>query len=171
MSRTLIVVDMQNDFIDGALPVPGAREIIPTINDLIREVENVIFTCDWHPEDHMSFIENGGQWPSHCVKDSRGAQLVDGLVRPPYCGMVYKGQYPDKEEYSGYVPALKGLLSDTEKVYIVGLALDYCVKATALDAQKAGHKVVVVMDSVRGVDPETSKKAIEELHRGKVETI
>jgi len=156
----LIVVDVQNDFCPGgALAVKDGNKIIPPLNALIDAftVSNlpVCFTRDWHPPDHSSFRENGGPWPSHCVRNSRGARFYPDLHVPKNALVVSKATEPDKEAYSGF----QGTdLSSTLKrmgvteLFVGGLATDYCVKNTVGDALEEGFLVNVLTDCVRGVN-------------------
>ena len=165
----LIVVDVQNDFCaGGALPVPEGDAVVPEANRLAREARFVVATRDWHPSDHGSFQENGGPWPVHCVHDSEGAQLHPGLERELIDAVVDKGRSRDAEGYSGFEGTeLERLLRDrgAREVHVAGLALDYCVKATALDARQAGFDVVVHRDATRAVNvrPGDDERAVEEL--------
>src|SRR5215210_7716749 len=159
MARALIIVDYQNDFTspDGALAVREGDEIAPRINELARsgEYELVVATRDWHPPDHGSFEQQGGPWPVHCVRDSEGAQFHPALDRSRVDVIIDKGQEPEIEGYSGFEGTeLLELLRERriDKLTIVGLATDYCVKHTALDALRYGLEVRVDPEGVRGVD-------------------
>ncbi len=156
----LIVVDVQNDFCAGGpLAVQGAEEIVPIINHLVSRSSHVAFTRDWHPADHCSFADPprfvDGSWPVHCVADTPGAAFHPSLKIPPDAPIVSKGTARDKEAYSGFAnPELERALRawSIARVYICGLATDYCVKSTALDARHAGFDVSVVRDACRAVD-------------------
>src|SRR2546423_6342825 len=138
----LIAVDVQNDFCPGgALAVPEGDAVVEPINWLMRQHDFVVATRDWHPEDHGSFREQGGPWPVHCVQDTRGAELRADLDHDALDAVVDKGQDPETEGYSGFQDTeLADLLRErgVADVHIAGLALDYCVRNTALDAAKAG---------------------------------
>ena len=160
--KALIVVDVQNDFCPGGvLAVPRGDEVVPVINILLDLFGTIIFTKDWHPENHCSFIEQGGKWPKHCVQNTWGAKLRHDLnphgphPHGPHL-VVQKGIDPDQEAYSGFEGACEDFLKKfgfgIEQVYICGLATDYCVKATALDAKKAGFETFVIIDACRGVN-------------------
>jgi nicotinamidase/pyrazinamidase len=128
----------------------------------------VVATRDWHPADHGSFVEQGGPWPPHCVQGSEGAQLFPALERAKVDVVIDKGQDPGTEGYSGFEATnLAELLRERgiDKVTIVGLATDYCVKNTALDALREGFEVTVDSEGVRGVEVEEgdSERALEEL--------
>jgi nicotinamidase/pyrazinamidase len=165
----LIVVDVQNDFCPGgALAVANGDEVIEPINRLAEQAPLVIATRDWHPPDHSSFAENGGPWPVHCVRDTEGAELHPGINRELIDVVVDKGQSRDTEGYSGFEGTeLERLLRDRQvkRVDVAGLALDYCVRATALDARRAGFDVVVHQGATRAVDasPGDGDRAVEEL--------
>ena len=167
----LIVVDMQKDFSSsGALPVPGTEEIVPVINsyiELFKEKGLPIFaTRDWHPENHVSFKENGGIWPRHCVQWSQGAEFIDGLELPPDTFIINKGDRPELEAYSGFQGTLlDSLLRErgVKRLFVCGVATDYCVKNTALGGLNLGYQVFIFSDAVRGVSPQTVERAEEEL--------
>ena len=158
MTSALVIVDFQNDFTPGgALAVPGGDAIAGRINELAAsgEFALVVATRDWHPADHGSFSERGGPWPVHCVRDTEGAQLHPALARGPIDVIVDKGQAPDTDGYSGFEGTdLEALLRERgiTEVTVVGLATDYCVKNTALDALRAGFAVTVDPSAVRGVE-------------------
>jgi len=158
VARALVIVDFQNDFTPGgALAVPHGDEIAERINTLAAsgDYELVVATRDWHPADHGSFAEQGGPWPVHCVAGSLGAQLHSALDRTRIDVTVDKGQAPDTDGYSGFESTnLDVILREhgITQVTIVGLATDYCVKNTALDALRAGFQVTVDSTAVRGVE-------------------
>jgi nicotinamidase/pyrazinamidase len=172
MGRALVIVDFQNDFTppDGALAVPDGDAIAGRLNELARsgDFDLVVATRDWHPPDHGSFAERGGPWPVHCVADTPGAQLHPELDATVVDVIVDKGQDPGTEGYSGFQGTrLEDLLGERgiDQVTVVGLATDYCVKNTALDALRAGFQVTVDATAVRGVDvePGDSERALDEL--------
>ena len=172
MAGALIIVDFQNDFAhpDGALSVPAGDEVAAHINALAAsgDYELVIATRDWHPADHGSFTEQGGIWPVHCVQGSDGAELHPALEREPIHAIVDKGQDPSTEGYSAFdATALAETLRarGVDEVTVVGLATDYCVKNTALDALREGFAVRIDRAGIRGVDvePGDSDRALEEL--------
>ena len=168
----LIVVDLQNDFADprGSLAVSGADRVIAAVNELIAAAEAaggpIFYTQDWHPERTPHFVTDGGLWPVHCVADSWGAQLHPELRRAAGGGgpVVRKGANGE-DGYSGFTmrdpqsgeqraTELEALLRerDIERVAVVGLATDYCVKATALDALALGFETTVVARAAAAVD-------------------
>ena len=165
----LLIVDFQNDFCPGgALPVDEGDQIAEPLNHLLDDFDFVVATRDWHPPDHGSFAERGGPWPVHCVRDTPGAQLHPALDAQSIDVIVDKGRDPATEGYSGFEDTdLEELLRShgIEEVTVVGLATDYCVKNTALDAVHAGFRVLVDSEAVRGVeiDPGDSERALEEL--------
>ena len=172
MSRALVVVDYQNDFAspDGALSVSGGEAIAGRINELMRsgDYDLVVATRDWHPPDHGSFTDQGGIWPVHCVQDTEGAQLHPDLDAAAVDVIVDKGQDRDTEGYSGFDGTKLGELlreRGIDQVTVVGLATDYCVKQTALEALREGFAVNVDTTAVRGVDvePGDSERALAEL--------
>jgi nicotinamidase/pyrazinamidase len=172
VGRALVVIDFQNDFAapDGALSVAGGDAIAPRINELMRsgDYDLVVATRDWHPPDHGSFTERGGIWPVHCVQDTDGARLHPELDAAAIDVIVDKGQDPGTDGYSGFDGTdLAELLRERgiDQVTVVGLATDYCVKHTALEALQAGFAVTVDTTAVRGVDvePGDSERALEQM--------
>lgn len=179
--KALLVVDVQNDFCPGgALAVPDGNKVIPIINNLVHiffgNEEPVFASRDWHPQNHCSFKEQGGPWPKHCVQSTRGAELHRDLRLPKNFVLISKGAKQDQDAYSAFAGQdniyKKSLLEhlkqdDVRQIYIVGLALDYCVKATALDAKKNGFDVVVFENATRAVNinPNDGKKATEEMEQ------
>jgi len=170
--HALVVVDYQNDFTppDGALAVPEGDEIAGRINALTRsgDYDVVVATRDWHPADHGSFEAQGGIWPVHCVQGTEGAELNPALDREAVDVVVDKGQDPATEGYSGFDGTrLAELLRERgiERVTLAGLATDYCVKHTALEALQEGFTVVVDTNAVRGVEVRAgdSERALAEM--------
>ena len=173
-SDALIVVDMQKDFMPGgALPVPEGDSIIPTVNRYIEAFEKrglpVFFTRDWHPENHISFKGYGGVWPPHCVQNTEGAQFHDDLRIPlDNKFVISKGTSPDFDAYSGFQgTALESLLRERgiKRIFVCGVATDYCVKNTVLGGLNLGFHTFVLLDGIKGVDvkPGDSQRAIEEM--------
>jgi nicotinamidase/pyrazinamidase len=167
--EALIVVDVQNDFCPGgALAVPDGDSVVEPVNRLAQEASFVVATRDWHPPDHGSFAAEGGVWPAHCVRDTPGAQLHAGIDVSNVDEIVDKGQARELEGYSAFEgTGLEDVLRahDVDTVHVAGLALDYCVKATALDARRAGFDVVVHRDATRPVEvhPGDGERAVAEL--------
>jgi nicotinamidase/pyrazinamidase len=175
--QALIVVDVQNDFCSGgALAVPDGDAVVERVNRLASEASYVVATRDWHPPDHNSFAEQGGPWPVHCVQGTPGAELHPGIDRSQIDAVVDKGRRPDLEGYSGFEETeLERLLRqhDVDTVDVAGLALDYCVKATALDAKHAGFDVIVHRDATRAVEvqPDDAERAVQELRAAGVRVV
>lgn len=193
----LIVVDLQNDFMpQGALAVENADAVIKDINKLAQRFDNVILTQDWHPKEHISFADNhhkapystiqlgyGSQvlWPTHCVQGSSGADFHPDLDIPHAQLIIRKGYHVHIDSYSAFLEAdhqtPTGLTSylrerGIEVVYVVGVATDYCVKWTALDAQKMGFHSIVIADLCRAIDLNGSlQQAWEEMFMAGVERI
>ncbi|RME11849.1 MAG: nicotinamidase [Aquificota bacterium] len=170
----LIVVDMQRDFMPGgALPVPDGDTIVPRLNDYIRLFFErglpVFFTSDWHPQNHISFKEQGGLWPPHCVQGTEGAGFHPDLFIPhDNRFIISKGTSPDFDAYSGFQgTVLHSLLQERgiRRVFVGGVATDYCVKNTVLGALNLGYQAFLLLDGIRGVDvsPGDSERAIEEM--------
>ncbi|MFB6291258.1 MAG: isochorismatase family protein [Candidatus Bipolaricaulia bacterium] len=170
----LIVVDYQNDFLppDGALAVPKGDELVEGINELIDRFPHSLATRDWHPENHYSFEENGGKWPPHCLQGTRGAEFHPDLDHEKLDFKLKKGFDPeDRSDYSGFSAETEDgrdmaqVLREAgaERLFVVGLALDYCVRATALGGLEEGFDVVLLRDFTEPVDKESGEKAIEEI--------
>lgn len=150
------MVDVQNDFCPGgALAVPGGDAVVDPVNQLAGEFDLVVATRDWHPADHGSFRATGGPWPPHCVQGTTGAELHPNLDRRQIDVIVDKGQDPGRAGYSGFEDTgLEEYLRDrgVQHLHVAGLALDYCVKATALAARRLGFAVTVHLDATRAVE-------------------
>ena len=175
--RALIAVDVQNDFCPGgALAVPDGDAVVEVVNRLAGEAPFVVATRDWHPADHGSFAAQGGVWPAHCVRDTPGAQLHPGIDSRQIDVVLDKGRDAELEGYSGFEGTeLERLLRDrgVDAVDVAGLALDYCVKATALDARRAGFEVTVHRGATRAVEvsPGDSERAVKELRAAGVSVV
>ena len=197
--RTLILVDIQNDFLPGgALAVPRGDEVVPVANRLQPRFDLVVATQDWHPERHGSFAstrpgrkpgdvaELAGLpqvlWPDHCVQGTAGAAFAPGLEMNRVEAIVRKGTDPAIDSYSGFFDNghrkstglgdyLKG--RGATDVYVLGLATDYCVKFTALDALRLGFHVFLVEDGSRGVELRAGDvaRAVEEMRKAGVEVV
>jgi nicotinamidase/pyrazinamidase len=171
VARALLIIDFQNDFVPGgALPVPHGDEIAQRVNELLDSggFDLVVATRDWHPANHNSFAAQGGPWPPHCVQGTEGAELHPSLDRSKVDVVVDAGFRPELEGYSGFEETnLEQVLRENaiDEVTVVGLATDYCVRATALDALRAGFAVTVDRAGVRGIDVEAgdSERALEEV--------
>ena len=173
----LIIVDVQNDFCSGgALEVPDGDAVVERVNRLADGVPFVVATRDWHPPDHTSFAPQGGPWPIHCVRGTPGAQLHPGVDTGRIDTIVDVGHEPDQDGYSGFEDSeLEQVLREHEvdTVHVAGLALDYCVKATALDAKRLGFDTVVHLDATRAVEvrPGDGERAIAELRDAGVRVV
>jgi len=173
----LIVVDVQNDFCSGgALPVPDGDAVITPINRLMGQIPFTVATRDWHPPDHRSFAAQGGPWPVHCVQGSAGAQLHPELHAREIDAVVDVGQGRDDEGYSGFEGSeLERLLREqnVDTVHVGGLALDYCVRATALDAARLGFRVILHRDATRAIEarPGDEERTLQELRQAGVEIL
>jgi nicotinamidase/pyrazinamidase len=174
----LIVIDVQNCFVDGGtLPVKGGAEVVPVINKLAESFENIVVTQDWHTQGHASFasahagqkpfssikLSYGNQvlWPDHCVQGTEDAALHKDLKLPTAQVVIRKGFHKGVDSYSAFEEAdrktatgLGGYLKQRgiKTVYVAGLATDFCVAWTALDARKAGFEVYVIEDATRAID-------------------
>lgn len=171
----LIIVDVQNDFLPGgALAVPSGDQIIPVLNDYIERFAAkgvpIFATRDWHPPDHCSFQSRGGPWPPHCIAGTPGAQFPIDLNLPQDVRIVSKATDKDLEAYSGFDgTALEKQLKQlgSRRLFIGGLATDYCVLNTVRDACRAGFEVFLLRDAVRAVNvnPGDEQKALDEMQR------
>lgn len=171
----LIVVDLQNDFCPGgSLPVKHGDKIIPKINTLIdwftKNSLPVILTRDWHPSDHCSFVRNGGIWPEHCVQNTWGAKFHPDLKVPKGAIIISKATQAGKEAYSGFDGTdLASRLSSlgVNKIVVTGLATDYCVKNTVLDALNLGFQVILPKDCTKGVNvkPKDTAEALMQMKK------
>lgn len=199
MKDALILVDIQNDFLSGgALAVPDGDAIIPVVNQLQKKFELVVATQDHHPANHGSFAANYNNkmpgevidleglpqilWPVHCVQQSAGTQFHPALDMSRVKKIFPKGENPLVDSYSGFfdngkkqATGLESFLKDAgvNKVYVVGLAADYCVKFTALDAQSLGFETFVIKDATRAVNlqPGDFDKALEEMQNEGIKVI
>lgn len=199
MTRALVLVDLQHDFCPGgALAVPRGDETIAVANRLMPRFDTVVATQDWHPREHGSFAANHagaapGQvielhglsqvlWPVHCVQGTRGAELHDDLDRPRITEVFRKGSDARVDSYSGFFDNghrnATGLADwlrarGITTLYVMGLATDYCVKFTALDARALGFDVHLIADGCRAVDlrPGDGARALDELRAAGVGTV
>jgi nicotinamidase/pyrazinamidase len=169
----LLVVDLQNDFCPGgALPVPEGAAVVAELNPWLGEaVRGGALVCasrDWHPAGHVSFRARGGPWPPHCVQGSWGAELRGGLHLPPDALLVDKGVQTDQDNYSAFDGTGLGerlRAAGVRRVWVGGLALDYCVLATALDAVKEGFETHLLVRATRPVEvePGDGARAVERM--------
>ncbi len=196
--RALLIADIQNDFCpEGALAVPEGDTIVPTVNHLMAEFDNVVMTQDWHPPGHESFasshpehdpmdvieVEYGDQilWPDHCVQGTEGAEFHPDLDTTPVQLIIRKGFRPhidsysafyenDRETPTGLTGYLRGRGIDT--LYVGGLAADFCVKWSALDGRTEDFDVYVIEDATRGIDQNGSlAQAWDEMNEAGVQVI
>ncbi len=191
--NALVIVDLQNDFLSGgALPVPRGDEVIPLANKLQDRFELVVATRDWHPPNHGSFAANhpgtkpGDRimldgieqilWPVHCVQNTHGAAFASSFDTKRIASVFQKGTDPRIDSYSAFfdnahrrATGLDDYLKDRSMtdVYLLGLALDYCVKYSVLDARQLGFKAHVIVDACRGIslEPNDADRALEEMRR------
>ncbi len=197
--KALILVDIQNDFMpSGTLPVPEGDQIVSLVNEIQEKFDLIVATQDWHPGGHKSFATNHidkqpGEiidlngieqilWPAHSVQGSEGAEFFDGLKTDKIDNIIKKGTDPEIDSYSGFFDNDQNKSTGLElclrkrnvsRVFIVGLALDYCVKFTAMDANRIGFETTVILDATRGVDinEEDSQKAVEEMQDAGIKVI
>ncbi|GAB6068487.1 nicotinamidase [Methylothermus subterraneus] len=171
----LILVDVQNDFLPGgALAVPGGDQVVPVLNAYIERFAAkalpVFATRDWHPPNHCSFRPQGGPWPPHCIAGTWGAEFAPELKLPEGVQIVSKATEPEREAYSGFDGTdLKDLLKQQgiKRLFVGGLATDYCVLNTVKDALKSGFAVFLLIDAIRAVNahPGDEQRALDEMRR------
>ncbi|HEX6489326.1 MAG TPA: nicotinamidase [Candidatus Dormibacteraeota bacterium] len=168
-ASALLIVDPQVDFCPGgALPVPHGDAIFEPLNRVSAQFAHVVASRDWHPQRHMSFQERGGSWPPHCVEGTHGAEFHAALDQQPIEHVVSKGTDPELEAYSAFQGTdLEGWLRErgVGKLFVAGLATDYCVRQSVLDARQAGFEVVVLEDCIGAVDvrPGDGDRALAEM--------
>jgi nicotinamidase/pyrazinamidase len=178
--RALIIVDVQNDFCPGgSLAVERGDEVVEPLNQLARQFlaggDLVVKSRDWHPAGTKHFTAYGGTWPIHCVQGTHGAEFHPRLIEDPRIPVVSKDKM-DIDEYSAFDQTeLDALLRErgVEEVWVGGLATDYCVKHTALDAARLGFKVKAIADAMRPVElkPGDGERALEEMRQAGVEIV
>jgi len=169
----LLVIDVQNDFLPGgSLAVPEGDQVIPVLNgyidQFIKRQLPVFATRDWHPSNHCSFIQQGGTWPEHCIADSKGAEFAAGLHLPASTYIISKGTEVEQDGYSGFANrTFKEQLDNAgaRRLFIGGLATDYCVLNTVRDALGYHYKVLLLTDAIRAVNvqPQDGENAINEM--------
>jgi nicotinamidase/pyrazinamidase len=169
----LIAVDVQIDFVTGGnLAVPDGEAVIPVLNRYIRIFQNkglpIFATRDWHPANHCSFQAQGGPWPPHCIQDTEGAEFAAGLQLPEDAVVISKATTPERDAYSGFDGTdldqrLKRL--GTKRLFIGGLATDYCVLNTVMDGLSLSYQVFLLEDAIRAVNvhPEDGRQAEEKM--------
>jgi nicotinamidase/pyrazinamidase len=176
VKKALLAIDVQNDFCPGGtLAVTEGDKVVPVLNKYMKLFSSdklLIFASrDWHPKETRHFKAFGGFWPEHCVQETKGAMFHPDLKLPKEAIILSKGMEPEKDSYSvfqGFDSQGNSFLNllhslKIKELYIGGLATDYCVKATVLDALMYGFEVKLLIDAIRGVDPEDSRLAIEEM--------
>ena len=171
----LLVVDVQRDFLPGGpLGVPGGDEVIQPINRVVSLFEHaglpIFYSRDWHPANHISFKARGGPWPRHCVANTEGAAFALTLRVPPCATIVSKATNADRDAYSAFQEttlASQLRAAGVRRVFVGGLATDYTVKATVLDAKREGFDVKVLSDAIRAVDvqPGDGQRALQEMQQ------
>ncbi|MGZ9159053.1 MAG: isochorismatase family protein [Nitrospira sp.] len=171
----LLVVDVQRDFLPGgALAVPDGAAVIPVLSNYCALFHSkglpIIVTRDWHPPDHCSFRQQGGSWPTHCVAETPGAQFPEELQPLLSAIVISKGTDPEREAYSGFQDTVLHQYLQScgiRRLFIGGLATDYCVLQTVRDARALGYAVSLLLDAVRAVNlhPEDGQKAETEMMR------
>lgn len=171
LADALLIVDMQNDFLPGgALPVSGSDSIMPVINAYIAKFQqhgrSIYATRDWHPPDHGSFLGQGGPWPAHCIAGSKGAEFATALRLPEAAPIVSTGTAKELDGYSAFVNTdFQARLErdGIQRLFVCGVATDYCVLQTVLDALRLGFRAIVLVDAIRAVDvePEDGANALK----------
>ncbi len=172
-SDALIIVDVQNDFCPGgSLAVDRGDEVATALSNVALHFRmksvRIFATQDWHPENHSSFNDQGGPWPPHCVQGSRGAEFHQNLELPIGTSIVRKGSNPEVDAYSGFLDSnLEEQLrrTDISRVFVGGLATDYCVLNTVLDARALGFDVFLIEDAIAAVNVESDdgEKAVAKM--------
>ncbi|SEK78194.1 nicotinamidase [Nitrosovibrio tenuis] len=169
----LLLVDVQNDFLPGgSLPVPNGNEVVPVLNRylaLFHAHDLPIFaTRDWHPPDHCSFLQKGGPWPPHCIAETPGAAFPTGLELPTHAHIISKATLRENDAYSGFDDTrLDTLLRSfgIRRLFIGGLATEYCVLNTVKDALRHRYSTFVLEDAVRAISVADGVNALEEMRR------
>lgn len=169
----LILVDIQRDFCrGGAIAVPDADAVVPVANRWIEQARSegvqVVASRDWHPAGHVSFEEKGGPWPAHCVQHTSGADFCPDLALPADVIVISKGEEPDRDAYSAFDSTGLGQRlrsAGVRRLFVAGLALDYCVRATVLDGLSAGFEVHLIRAATRAADvrPGDGEAALAEM--------
>jgi len=171
--KALLIVDVQNDFCPGgALAVPGGDTVVPVINSIIDKFDLVVSSQDWHPDKGQHF----DKWPLHCLQNSKGADFHSALKKDKIDIKALKGTDGSDSGYSAFEATnidLSMVLKEkgVSDIYVTGLATEYCVKASAMDAVKKGFNTFIILDAVKGLDEEKSRQAIEDLKKMGVKAI
>ncbi len=171
----LVLVDVQNDFLPGgSLAVRGGDEVVPVLNRYLATFQSrklpIFATRDWHPANHCSFRTHGGPWPEHCVAGSPGAEFAAALHLPPDVAIISKATRPELDAYSDFEETnfdRQLREAGVRRLFVGGLATDYCVKATVEDALARGYAVALLTDAIRAVNvrPDDGRRAIDEMIR------
>ena len=172
----LVIVDVQYDFCAGGnLQVTDTTDdtdkLVKDLNEAIKIAENqgwtIVYTQDWHPVHHISFKEYGGEWPTHCVQNTPGAALHHDLYVPNSAKIIKKGMHNDSYGYSPYEnPLMVDLVKSCNGcLYVAGIALEYCVKATCLDSVKLGIQTIAMPRLIRSVNPDITETTLEEYQK------
>ena len=195
--KTLVLVDIQNDFLKGgSLAVPEGEKIIKPINKIIKQYDLVIATKDWHPKNHISFASNHPDkkigdiinvngvdqvlWPDHCIQNSYGSDFPEQLDISKLAKVIYKGSDANIDSYSGFFDnghfhstGLSDYLksNDINKIDYVGLATDYCLKYTAIDSVSEGFKTRVLINCIKGIEEKGCELALNEMKSKGIELI
>jgi nicotinamidase/pyrazinamidase len=165
--EALLIVDMQRDFLPGgALAVPDGDAVIGPLEHAAATAPLIVASRDWHPPDHCSFVGQGGPWPTHCVAGTLGAELHPRIAGLPLVLVVDKATHANRDAYSAFdgTDLARFLQSQgVTRLVIGGVAAEYCVRASALDALTRGFAVVVLADAVRSISPDATEAALVEL--------
>jgi nicotinamidase/pyrazinamidase len=169
----LIIVDIQKCFFPGgALPVRDGDQVVPVLNKYIKKFQKaeakIYATRDWHPSNHESFKDYGGKWPPHCIQGNEEAKFHPDLKLPVDTAVISAGDKPDVEGYSGFDHTeLENKLkkAHVDRIFVGGLATDYCVKSTVLDALEKGFETILLTDAIKGINekPDDAKNAINQM--------
>jgi nicotinamidase-related amidase len=169
----LLVTDVQRDFLPGgSLPAPDGDAVVPALNRYLAVWRArglpIVATRDWHPPDHCSFRARGGPWPPHCVAGTPGAEFDPALALPPDAAVVSKATHRDREAYSAFEGTdldRRLRAAGVRRLFVGGVATEYCVAATVRDAVAHGYRVVVLQDAIRAIDARAAHGAEEEMAR------
>lgn len=169
----LLIIDVQRDFLPGgALAVRQGERVVPVLNRYVDEFQTlglpIVATRDWHPPNHCSFVPQGGRWPVHCVAGTPGAAFADDLRLPADVHVISKATEPDREQFSDFPGSDLGAWlrsRHVRRLFIGGLATDYCVLANVRDARHHGFQVVLLTEAIAAVDDRDGAAALEEMQR------
>nr|VFJ72803.1 MAG: nicotinamidase/pyrazinamidase [Candidatus Kentron sp. FM]VFJ73044.1 MAG: nicotinamidase/pyrazinamidase [Candidatus Kentron sp. FM]VFK19395.1 MAG: nicotinamidase/pyrazinamidase [Candidatus Kentron sp. FM] len=175
----LVIVDVQNDFCPGgALPIDGGDRVVPVINRWIQAAVAkgvpIYASRDWHPAGHISFADQGGLWPAHCIQDSEGARFHPDLELPDSTVKITKGVRFDQDQYSAFdQTGLAGQLqrNGIGRLWVTGLAEDVCVLATALGGRREGFDVILIRNATQAITPENGRQARREMQNAGIRIV